>query len=107
MPDLGEPGGPGPFSLADPARIRAILEGVGFTDVSVDDFRCPMPMGATVEDTVAFMQGTDMAATLMADISEDVAGAAWEAVRAALAPYAGRHGVVLGGAAWIVTATNP
>jgi hypothetical protein len=80
------PVGPCPFSLADPARVRAILEGVGFTDVSVDDFRCPMPMGATVEDTVAFMQGTDVAATLMADISEDVAGAAWEAVRAALAP---------------------
>jgi hypothetical protein len=75
--------------------------------VSVDDFRCPMPMGATVKDTVAFMQGTDMAATLMADVSEDVAAAAWEAVRAALAPYAGRDGVVLGGAAWIVTATKP
>jgi SAM-dependent methyltransferase len=107
MPDLGEAGGPGPFSLADADCIRALLEGVGFTELSVDDVRCPMPMGATVEDTVAFMQGTDMAATLMADVSEDVAGAAWEAVRAALAPYAGRDGVVVGGAAWIVTATKP
>jgi SAM-dependent methyltransferase len=107
MPDLGEPGGPGPFSLAEPERVRSLLEGVGLAEVSVDDFRCPMPMGATVKDTVAFMQGTDMAATLMADVSEDVAAAAWEAVRVALAPYAGRHGVVLGGAAWIVTATKP
>jgi SAM-dependent methyltransferase len=107
MPDLGEPGRPGPFSLADPNRVRSILERAGFTEVGVDDFRCGMPMGSTVEDTVAFMQGTDMAATLMADVSEDVAAAAWDAVRAALAPYAGTDGVVLGGAAWIVTATKP
>ncbi|HET6953409.1 MAG TPA: methyltransferase domain-containing protein [Acidimicrobiales bacterium] len=107
MPELGEPGRPGPFSLADPDRIHSILTAVGFTDVVVDDFQCPMPMGTAVEDTVAFMQGTDMAAMLMADVSEDAAAAAWEAVRAALAPYAGRNGVVLGGAAWIVTATRP
>jgi SAM-dependent methyltransferase len=106
MPDLGEPGGPGPFSLSDPDHIRSVLEGVGFADVSVDDFRCPMLMGATVEDTVVFMQGTDMAETLLADVSADVADAAWGAVRAALAPYAGPDGVVLGGAAWIVTATK-
>jgi SAM-dependent methyltransferase len=107
MPDLGEPGRPGPFSLADPDRVRSILDAAGFTAVGVDECRCPMPMGATVEDTVAFMQGTDMAQTLMADASEEVAAAAWEAVRAALAPYAGPEGVVLSGAAWIVTATRP
>jgi SAM-dependent methyltransferase len=107
MPDLGEPGGPGPFSLSDPDRIHSLLVGVGLADVNVDDFRCPMRMGATVEDTVAFMQGTDMAATLMADVSKDAADAAWGAVRAALAPYSEGDGVVLGGAAWIVTATKP
>lgn len=107
VPDLGEPGGPGPFSLAEPERFRSLLEDVGLAAVNVDDVRCPMPMGATVEDTVEFMQGTDMAAVLLADVSDDVARAAWEAVRAALAPYAGDDGVVLGGAAWIVTATKP
>ena len=107
MPDLGEPGRPGAFSLADPNRVRSILDGAGFTEVGVDDCRCPMPMGSTVDDTVSFMKGTDMAATLMADVSEDAATAAWQAVRAALAPYAGPVGVVLGGAAWIVTATKP
>ncbi|HZA86312.1 MAG TPA: class I SAM-dependent methyltransferase [Acidimicrobiales bacterium] len=106
MPDLGEPGEPGPFSLSDPDSVRSILEGTGLAEVGVEDFRCPMPMGSTVEDTVAFMQGTDMAATLMADVSEDVAAAAWDAVRAALAPYTGPDGVVLSGAAWIVTATE-
>jgi hypothetical protein len=40
-------------------------------------------------------------------VSAEVADAAWKAVRAALAPYAGDDGVVLGGAAWMVTATKP
>ena len=107
MPDLGEPGRPGPFSLADPDRVRSILQGAGFTAMGVDECRCPMPMGSTVEDTVAFMQGTDMAATLMTGVSADVAAAAWNAVRAALAPYAGPEGVVLSGTAWIVTSMKP
>ena len=75
--------------------------------MDVDEFRCKMPMGSTVDDTVAFMQRTDMAAVLMAGVSEDVAVAAWEAVREALAPYAEPDGVVLSGAAWIVTANRP
>ena len=107
MPDLGEPGRPGPFSLVDRDRIRSVLERAGFCDVDVDEFRCKMPMGSTVDDTVAFMQRTEMAEVLMAGVSKDVAVAAWEAVREALAPYAGPDGVVLSGAAWIVAASRP
>ena len=106
LPELGEPGQPGPFSLAEPDRVHSILEGAGFVDVSVEDLRCPMRMGSTVEDTVSFMQRTDMAEALMADVSDEAAAAAWEAVRDALEPYAGPNGVVLQGAAWLVTATR-
>jgi SAM-dependent methyltransferase len=106
MPELGEAGRPGPFSLAEPDRIRSILAGAGFTDVNVDDVRCPMRMGSTVEDTVSFMQSTDMADTLMADVSDAAAAVAWAAVREALRPYAGPYGVVLQGAAWLVTGTR-
>jgi hypothetical protein len=52
------------------------------------------------------MQHTDMAEALMADVSDEAAAAAWEAVRGALGPYAGPNGVVLQGAAWLVTATR-
>jgi SAM-dependent methyltransferase len=106
MPDLGEAGQSGPFSLAEPDRVRSLLKSSGFADVNVDDLRCPMRFGSTVEDTVSFMQRTDMAAALMADVSDEVAAAAWGAVREALEPYAGRDGVVLQGAAWLVTATR-
>lgn len=107
MPDLDELAGPGPFSLADPDHVRTILGGAGLTDGGVEDFRCPMWLGATVDDTVEFMQGTDMAASLLAHVDDVAAAAAWQAVRGAMAPHAGPDGVVLGGAAWIVTATKP
>jgi SAM-dependent methyltransferase len=106
MPDLGEAGQPGPFSLADPDRVRSILTDAGFADVHVEELRCPMRMGSTVQDTVSFMQRTDMAAALMADVADQVAAAAWAAVREALESYAGPDGVVLQGAAWLVTATR-
>jgi SAM-dependent methyltransferase len=35
-PRLPGPEEPGPFSLADPARVRSILEGAGFSSVEVD-----------------------------------------------------------------------
>jgi SAM-dependent methyltransferase len=107
MPNLGEAGQPGPFSLAEPDRIRSILTAAGLAEVTVDDVRCPMRLGSTVVDTVSFMQRTDMAAALMADVTDEVAAAAWAAVREALEPYAGPDGVVLQGAAWLVTATRP
>ena len=107
MPDLGEAGQPGPFSLAEPDRIRSILTAAGLAEVTVDDVRCPMRLGSTVEATVSFMQRTDMAAALMADVTDEVAAAAWAAVREALEPYAGPDGVVLQGAAWLVTAMRP
>jgi SAM-dependent methyltransferase len=104
MPDLGPPGRPGPFSLADPDRVRSLLAGAGFAEVDVEEARRPMPMGSSVDDTLEFMRATDFSDVLLADVADDVASAAWDAIRGALEPYAGRDGVVLSGAAWLVTA---
>lgn len=107
MPDLGEPGGPGPFSLADPDRVRSVLADAGFVDVSVDEAIEPMRMGSSVEDTVAFMSRTEIAATLMKDADEETVQKAWDAIGEALRPYAGPDGVVLTGTVWLVAARRP
>jgi hypothetical protein len=44
------PGQPGPLGLADPERTRKILEGVGFTELTVEDVTVPMRIGADVDD---------------------------------------------------------
>ncbi|HEX9969679.1 MAG TPA: methyltransferase domain-containing protein [Acidimicrobiales bacterium] len=106
MPDLGA-GGPGPFSLADPDALRSMLAEAGFAGVELEDLRVPMRFGDTVEETVAFLRRTDIAAGLMKDVDEETADRAWNAIAEALEPHAGPDAVVLNGAAWLVTATRP
>ena len=108
MPDLGGgPGAPGPFSLADPERVRAVLGAAGLVDVGLDEVVEPMLMGTSVADAIAFMRQTDIAATLMAGVEPDVAEQAWAAMARALEPHVTERGVELNGATWLVTARRP
>lgn len=105
MPDLGgDPNAPGPFSLGDPDRVRSVLGDAGLVDVDLEDSRAQMNFGATADAAVAFLQGTDIAATLMKDVDEETIARAWAAVREALAAHETPDGVLLEGAAWLVTA---
>jgi SAM-dependent methyltransferase len=101
---LGAPGAPGPYAFADPDRVRALLTGAGFRDVSIDQFDAPTWMGSSGEDTLRFLQRTEMARLLVADVPEATAAKAWAAVAAALDERAGPDGVVLSGSAWLVQA---
>jgi hypothetical protein len=40
--------GPDPFSLADPATVRRVLDAAGFTDVTFTDVRQPIYYGRDV-----------------------------------------------------------
>lgn len=104
MPDLGAPGGPGPFSLADPERVRKVLGGAGLVDVELEDVTLPMPLARSVDDALAFMQGSDIGQTLMKGVDAETAERAWAAVREALEPRVTERGVELNGTAWLVTA---
>lgn len=108
MPALGgDPNAPGPFSLADPDRVRLVLGETGWADVELEDTRAPMNFGATVDDAVGFLRGTDMAQNLMNDVDEETIARAWAAIREALAPYETPEGVLLEGVTWLVTARVP
>lgn len=107
MPDLGEPGSPGPFAFADPDRVRSILTEAGFVDVQLDEVVEPMHMGASVDDALDFMRRTNIAATLFENVEDDVAAQAWDAIRQALLQFKTPDGVVLKGAAWLVRARHP
>lgn len=104
MPELGEPGQPGPFSLADPERLRSILGGAGFADIELDEVTVPMVIGTDLDDALSFLQATDLSAALFEGADPSAVARAWDAIRAALEPYATPDGVVLSGRAWIVTA---
>lgn len=110
LPDLGGPEDPGPFSLADPDRIRQLLGGAGFGAITVEPVSEPMWIGADVDDVVTYQLGTPMARSMLASVVDDEtsqkAVAAVDALRDALAGHQGPDGIELGGAAWLVTAVR-
>lgn len=105
MPEGIAPDAPGPFALADPARVRRILGAAGFAEVAVDEVVRPMRIGDDVDDAMSFIQSIPVVHELLASASPDKRSAAVDAAREALRPYAGPRGVVMNNnAAWLVIA---
>jgi SAM-dependent methyltransferase len=109
LPPPLPPGSPGPFGLDDPARIRGAIGAAGFEGVAIEDVREPQNVGgaATLEEAVAFLLVAGPAAAALKGAPPEVRARLAAALRAALAPFVTPRGVVLPGAAWIVTARRP
>jgi SAM-dependent methyltransferase len=99
-----DPHAPGPFALADGARVRALLEGAGFEAVSVDPFDHDVVLGESLDEAVAFAFVAGPVSRLLAEAGEAARAGAAVAMRAALAPYAAGGPVALRGAVWMVSA---
>ena len=104
IPELPEPGAPGPFALADGQRTRSLLESAGWSDVTVEEHTDGMRMGSDPEDVVAFMLSDEIGRRLVEGKDPEAVQAGTEATLEALRPHATPEGVVLGGAYWLVTA---
>jgi SAM-dependent methyltransferase len=106
--DLAEPGQPGPFSLGSRDELLRLLADTGWDDVTVDGLTFPVPVGGarSLDDAVEFVRGSSLGRSALAGVSAAVERRALGAVRDALAPYATGEGVLLGGAAWLVRASN-
>ena len=103
-PDLGAPGGPGPFAFADGDRFRSVVTKGGFRDVTLAAIARPMLMGSDVEDVVGMVAATPQSQGLFAGQPEAKVQAAIAGLRDAFAPYARPEGVVMNGTAWLLTA---
>jgi SAM-dependent methyltransferase len=107
LPDLGGPDQPGPFSLADPDRIRSLLTAAELDQITITPVEMPMRLGDDTDDAVAFIADTDIARTFLDPVDPDTATRAIEAVRTTLRTHQTPHGLFLNGAAWLVTAHKP
>jgi SAM-dependent methyltransferase len=103
MPPVGTPG---PFGLADPDRTRDLLVRTGYGNIRIEDVRPPMRLGADVESAFAFVSRMGNARGLLDDLGADDRIAALSNLRSVLAEHETPHGVVLGTASWLVTATH-
>jgi SAM-dependent methyltransferase len=109
LPPPPAPGAPGPFSFADPERVRRVLAAAGFAGVRLEAEEGELAIGAggdlgrAVE--ISLQMGPVAAALREAgEAGRAARGRAADAIRAALAPLETPSGVRAGYAAWIATA---
>jgi SAM-dependent methyltransferase len=98
-------GAPGPFSLSDPDRVRALLAATGFTGTRLEAVGAPLHFGRDVDDAETFLLG--LLGWMLHGLDETGRARALDAFRASLAAHHTRDGVLYGSAAWIVTAHRP
>jgi len=99
------PDAPGPFALANPERLRGILEKAGFRGIQIDAHDERVGSG----DLDAMLAVCSRVGALGQILRErpEFRAAALPALRSALAAYDGPDGVKLNAATWIVAATAP
>jgi hypothetical protein len=73
----------------------------------MEPFACDVNLGLTIDEAIASVSEVTLFGDLIAAARGETRERALETVREALVPYAGRDGVSLGAAAWIVTAVAP
>lgn len=97
----------GPFALADPARIEAILTGAGFAppDIRALDFDFVAGVGADpVADAVGYFRRIGPFAALLRELDARAGGAAVEALAEIAARHRAGDQILFRAAAWIVSA---
>ena len=99
------PGAPGPFSLADPDRVKAILGDAGFTGVGLEAVHEPMCFGTDAADAAEFVMG--MLGWLLGDLDDADRARALDALHATMSAHETPDGVVFQSGGWIVQATRP
>jgi SAM-dependent methyltransferase len=98
------PGAPGPFALADPERVRDILERAGLVDIDLGSCEENLDVAASVEEALEFLLRVGPLASPLAQAAPAARLRALAAIREALVEHAGSGPVRLGGATWLVRA---
>jgi SAM-dependent methyltransferase len=106
IPDApGSPAeGPGPFSLAEPAHLEALLVGAGLREISIEPLDHPVDFGPDLDSAVQLAVSSGPTGRAMLAADERTRAAARLQLATALIAHLQPAGVSLAGAVWIVSA---
>ncbi len=97
-------GGPGPFGLADPDGVRAVLTGAGFEDVAFTEVDEPVYLGADADHAWSFVRRMGIVKGLTETLDEQPRAQALARLRDAVAAHETPGGVLMPAAAFLITA---
>ncbi|GGS35149.1 class I SAM-dependent methyltransferase [Streptomyces nojiriensis] len=95
---------PGPFSLADPARVRTVLGAAGFTDIQLEPHSEVMWFGEDTADAERFVLG--LHGWMLGGLDDEGRRRAVDGLRATLTAHETDDGVRYASATWIIRATR-
>lgn len=98
------PDRPGPFSMGDPDRVRAVLTAAGFAEPRLVGLREPMFYGPDVATAERMVLG--IVGGRLDDLDAASRASAEAALRATLEEHLGPDGVTYRSAMWLVTAAR-
>jgi hypothetical protein len=96
-----------PFSLADPATVRRILDAAGFTNVTFTGVRQPIYYGRDVAAALEWVGGFACTKEVLDRLDPTGSEVALERLREMLDAHAREDGVWFDSRAWIVKALCP
>jgi SAM-dependent methyltransferase len=92
------------FSFASADRARALLTGAGFSGIQFAKADEPMLVARDVDDALEYERTSPTASEILTGLSPAQAAEVTRLVRDQLSAYASPDGVIMPGAAWLVTA---
>ena len=95
---------PGPFSLANPERVRTILGAAGFDEIEHYGMTAGMWFGRDADDAYQFVLG--LLGWMLDGLDDAGTARALDGLLATVAAHEGDAGVIYQSAAWITHATN-
>jgi SAM-dependent methyltransferase len=104
LPQLVQPGQPGPFAFGDMEYVNDSLRAAGFRHVDITAFERPMHLGSSAEDAADFCMRIGPASRFAAEANASEIPKIHEAVRKAIEPFATARGVWLDAATYVVSA---
>ncbi|GAA2420848.1 methyltransferase domain-containing protein [Streptomyces pulveraceus] len=104
---LGAPGGPGMFSLADPADVRGVLSRAGYESVGTARIEAYGTWGRDATDAAGFLLGSGPGRHLLGQVDEDVRDRARRRLVDLLRPHEREGALRLRTTALLVTARRP
>jgi SAM-dependent methyltransferase len=99
-----DPHAPGPFAFADSARLKGILDSVGFKNVAIDKLDTVMHMAPTAAEAAQFTLRIGPLSRAAGEADEATRAKIVEKVTVALKPYETAAGVSPPAACWLVNA---
>jgi SAM-dependent methyltransferase len=97
---------PGQFSWGDPARVRRILSGAGFRDITLVPFDPQITLGANAKEAAESATFIGQGGRLLQGLPDATKAAARLAFESFFRTHEGPDGVSLPGGLWLVSARN-